>query len=460
MSRRSEKISKIGQMLIDSARSDLFLSMRYLDLAIFALAPEASNKIEILGTDGDKLYYSGEGLIEEYKKNERQINRDLLHSIFHCLYRHLSNSVKYEGKDGIYWDIACDIAVEYLIDGLDVSALNTIVSRYRTYIYKRLSLELEIFTAEGIYKQLKEWDISDADFKIMYKVFKTDDHGYWARPQNNNDQPQGGAEGRNNPSGKPEGIANAEKAKDINDKWKDISERTTSEANRQLRGSGDERLLLNLKAANRRRYNYGEFLKRFAVYGEEVKPDPDSFDYGFYTYGLSLYGNMPIIEPLEYKEVKKVNDFAVVVDTSASCSGEVIEKFLRQTFTLLKGRESFFRKVNIHIIQCDSKVQKDIAVDSLEHIDNIFNSFEVTGFGGTDFRPAFEYVDELIKTGKFKNLKGLIYFTDGEGIYPEKPTAYDTAFVFFKDHYFDAEPPGWAIKIILDEDDLNTGATP
>ena len=169
---------------------------------------------------------------------------------------------------------------------------------------------------------------------------------------------------------------------------------------------------------------------------------------------------MPIIEPLEYKEVKKVNDFAVVVDTSASCSGEVIEKFLRQTFTLLKGRESFFRKVNIHIIQCDSKVQKDIAVDSLEHIDNIFNSFEVTGFGGTDFRPAFEYVDELIKTGKFKNLKGLIYFTDGEGIYPEKPTAYDTAFVFFKDHYFDAEPPGWAIKIILDEDDLNTGATP
>ena len=120
MSKRSEKISKIGQMLIDSARSDLFLSMRYLDLAIFALAPEASDKIEILGTDGDKLYYSGEGLIEEYKKNERQINRDLLHSIFHCLYRHLSNSVKYEGKDSIYWDIACDIAVEYLIDGLDV----------------------------------------------------------------------------------------------------------------------------------------------------------------------------------------------------------------------------------------------------------------------------------------------------------------------------------------------------
>ena len=32
---------------------------------------------------------------------------------------------------------------------------------------------------------------------------------------------------------------------------------------------------------------------------EEVHADYDSFDMGYYAYGLSLYGNMPLIEPLE-----------------------------------------------------------------------------------------------------------------------------------------------------------------
>ena len=41
--------------------------------------------------------------------------------------------------------------------------------------------------------------------------------------------------------------------------------------------------------------------------------DDDSFDYVFYSYGLRLYGNMPLIEPQEWKEVKKVEDFAIVI---------------------------------------------------------------------------------------------------------------------------------------------------
>lgn len=454
MSERSEKISKISRMIIDGARSDLFLSMRYMELAISGLTPEESDKIEILGTDGNKLFYGGESLIDEYSKDSRRINRVCLHSIFHCLYRHISNSVKYEGKDALYWDIACDIAVEYLIDGLDISAVSSYVSRYRTYIYKRLSLEMEIFTAEGIYKALKEWDFSDSDFKILYKVFRTDDHGYWARPKSGKSPQASGGNGGDNPEGPPQGIANAEKT---DRKWKDISERTASEMERLKRGSeeGSKSLLLSLRAANRRRYSYSEFLRHFAVYGEEVKPDSDSFDLSFYTYGLDLYGNMPIIEPLEYREVKKVTEFVIAVDTSASCSGEAIRSFLSKTFELLKGRESFFRQVNIHIIQCDSKVRKDIVVKDIEDIDRFFENMEVIGFGGTDFRPVFEYVEELCTKGIFKNLKGLIYFTDGEGIFPERPTPYDTAFVFFRKFYYDAEVPPWAVKLILDEEDLN-----
>ena len=57
------------------------------------------------------------------------------------------------------------------------------------------------------------------------------------------------------------------------------------------------------------------------------------------------------------------------------------------------------------------------------------NHFELRGGGGgTDFRPAFEYVNQLCAEKKFSNLRGLLYFTDGMGTYPAKRPAYDTAF--------------------------------
>ena len=73
--------------------------------------------------------------------------------------------------------------------------------------------------------------------------------------------------------------------------------------------------------------------------------------------------------------------------------------------------------------------------------------FQLYGEGGTDFRPAFEYVDGLIRKGEFMNLKGLLYFTDGYGIYPGKMPSYRSAFVFLEKDYRDVDVPPWAIKL-------------
>ena len=81
--------------------------------------------------------------------------------------------------------------------------------------------------------------------------------------------------------------------------------------------------------------------------------------------------------------------------------------------------------------------------------------FQVQGMGGTDFRPAFAYVDALLEKKRFRKLRGLIYFTDGYGIYPLKKPVYDTAFVFFREDYQDVDVPPWAIKLILGEEELN-----
>ena len=80
----------------------------------------------------------------------------------------------------------------------------------------------------------------------------------------------------------------------------------------------------------------------------------------------------------------------------------------------------------------------------------------IKGGGGTDFRPVFEYVDELIRQKYFYDLKGLIYFTDGYGEFPWVRPSYDTAFVFLQQDYEDVNVPPWAIKLILQEEDIGT----
>ena len=48
----------------------------------------------------------------------------------------------------------------------------------------------------------------------------------------------------------------------------------------------------------------------------------------FYNYGMEMYGNMPLIEPQETKELRKIEDFVIAIDTSMSCKEELIKKFL------------------------------------------------------------------------------------------------------------------------------------
>ena len=217
-------------------------------------------------------------------------------------------------------------------------------------------------------------------------------------------------------------------------------------------GTGD--LIGQLRVENRERFDYRQFLKKFSVLREEAAVDEDSFDYVFYTYGLSLYGNLPLVEPLEWKETRKVEEFAVVIDTSMSCSKELVKKFLEETYGALSENDSFFRKVNIHVIQCDDTVQTDKKITGGQELKEYMENLELRGEGGTDFRPAFEYVEELIRRRVFGQLKGLIYFTDGKGTYPAKTPPFDTAFVFLEEDYEDTDVPPWAMKLVISEEQL------
>jgi predicted metal-dependent peptidase len=188
--------------------------------------------------------------------------------------------------------------------------------------------------------------------------------------------------------------------------------------------------------------------------GEAMQINDDEFDYIFYTYGLDLFGNVPLIEPLEYKEVKRIREFVVAIDTSGSTSGYLVQRFLEKTYNILKNTESFFSKINLHIIQCDAKIQEHVKITNQEEFDNYIKHLKIKGLGGTDFRPVFRMVDSLVTQGEFTHLKGIIYFTDGYGTFPKKKPDYETAFVFIRNEYENPDVPPWAIKLVLNDEEI------
>ena len=93
-------------------------------------------------------------------------------------------------------------------------------------------------------------------------------------------------------------------------------------------------------------------------------------------------------------------------------------------------------------------------ITSEEDLERYISTMSILGLGGTDFRPVFDYVDGLIEAGEFSDLKGLIYFTDGFGIYPARKPDYETAFVFLDNEYNEPDVPPWAIRLLLQDEDI------
>ena len=425
-------LSELGRKILLASRNELYLSMRYMDLAFsaFSYAPDGGNGY--VGTDGETIFYHTPFLADLYERDRFLVNRLYLHMVLHCLFRHLWRR---KDRDPRYWNLACDIAAESVMDGMNIRAVRMKTPAIRLYIYEELHKTQRVFTAERIYNALLHLKPDDRMLARLESEFLVDDHNYWYKENNK------------------------KKHQQQQKRWEDISNKTQTELETYGREPGKEAgsLLETVKTENRERYQYREFLKRFAVLREEPQIDMDSFDYVFYTYGLELYGNMPLIVPQEFREVKKIEQFVIAIDTSMSCKGELIRQFLTETCSILKSSETFFRKMEIHLIQCDAKIQKDDVIHNEEELQRYIDSLSIKGGGGTDFRPVFEYVADLRQKGQLSELKGLIYFTDGQGTYPRRGPGYDTVFVFAREaDETEVKVPVWAMKLILEPEDLES----
>ena len=442
---QSTQMEDLAKQILILSRNTLLVNLRFLDSALSRLEYMQYEEPHLM-TNGKYLLYSPKSVLQTYRLEKEASVRDYLHIIFHCVFQHMYVE---PSINRLYWDLACDMAVEASISQLQLKSATSSREKNQTEILKMIAGKTKTMTAEMIYHSLTESAPDEKQVATLRGYFFADSHEIWYM----NDDEIEKRFGLGNPQSSEDSQNSRMQAKED---WKDVAERMQMdmEAFQKSRGDQAGNLLQNLKAVTREKYDYTAFLKKFAVMGEQMKINDDEFDYNFYTYGLNLYGKMPLVEPLEYKEVKRIKEFVIAIDTSGSVQGDLVQNFMQKTYNIMKSEETFFSKINLHIIQCDAEIQESIKITCEEDFDNYLKTMQFHGFGGTDFRPVFSYVDELCQKKEFQNLKGLIYFTDGYGVFPAKKPAYETAFIFIRDEYDIPEVPPWAIKLVLESKDI------
>ncbi|MEZ3495593.1 MAG: metallopeptidase [Lachnospiraceae bacterium] len=433
------------------SKNKLLVNMRFMDMALnqFRMSPRP-DLTPFSACDGDVYVYDPVHILKAYMLDENLPIRNFLHSVLHCVFKHFYVNTL---VDQTMWDLACDIAVESAINDLELSFLNITKAKEQVQFFDLFKNKVKTVSAEKIYRYFLDEKLSDHLVEKLSLLFKGDDHVLWYLTETQKKK-------MNLYASHGEAVKPLSNMLLLLQGWTDIALRMQTELEVfMLQGKGAGLLTQNLREVNRERYDYSEFLKKFAVRAEMMKLNPDEFDYNFYTYGFALYENMPLIEPLEYREVKRIREFVIAIDTSGSTSGSLVQTFVQKTYNILKSTESFFSKINLHIIQCDAEIQEDVKITTQQEFDAYLKQMQLHGLGGTDFRPVFAYVNHLVEKKEFDNLKGLIYFTDGYGSFPQKMPSYDTAFVFVEDEQNPStsnnyEVPSWAMKLVLRKEEL------
>ena len=444
-----DKQTELGGLaadVLETVRARLLVNLRYMDVALTFHDRKVYQGS--FSTDGRVLYYDPAFVLRTYRASREKLTRTYLHLVLHCVFCH---PFACPDSDRKLWDLACDIAAESVICELDLPCVRLDDDGNRRDVLRKIRREAGALTAEKIYASLRKGGLSAADTEEkldrLAELFAEDEHSAWYGREEQSKAVREALSGE---------VQYEQFDVSAEDDWKEIAARIEMEIETfaKVRGRYASSLVQNLRTVNREKYDYADFLRKFAAVNETVRVSDDEFDYIYYNYGLQHYQKMPLIEPLEYREDRRIKDFVIAIDTSGSVAGEEVQTFLQKTYSILKSRESFHNKINVHIVQCDAKVQSDEVITSAEDLDRYFGTMEIKGLGGTDFRPVFDYVDRLLKEGEFSDLKGLIYFTDGLGVYPSSKPSYKTAFVFVESGYNVPEVPVWAMKLVLRPDEL------
>lgn len=474
-----QKKAEIGKKIVESVQKHLAERYPYMLLAVYSLTPLYDPMEKSLSTDGRYVFFSPDYLIPLYKDKRKrvQMEKRYMHILMHCILGHVTDRA---GKNETAYDAMVDLNVAIVMSGFPDKGIRTTTKFMSSDKTERLRERWkDKLTAERYGDMMSDSHVGKL-VESMSQLVVQDDHTHWNHINSvaeKEEQKKGRSGNRKQGKEKKQGDggdSSAEKKnmdyrEEIREHWKNICGMMLSQGMLEsdkwmygvMKGSllAQETEVYGMSKENH--CSYREFLQRFTENMEVMKLDEDSFDYIWYHIGTQWYDNMPILEPLEYKEDRICDNIVIAIDTSGSCEGDVARRFLRETFTLFRDMSVSGRQFQVYLMQCDMEITYEQELRTEEDIPD-FENMELKGFGGTNFCPVFERIEQLQDGGKLQKVKGLIYFSDGFGTFPKKVPDYETVFVlppiYEKYGFLDDSQqtiPSWVTKVQLTEDDLS-----
>jgi len=345
----------------------------------------------------------------------------IAHEVLHLALLHPFRIGK---RNSVKWNLATDSVVNYVLvkNDLKLPKGAIIPTKYGDVTIQGMEINVSNKSAEEVYSKIP-------DLPQTY-VYAFDIHTTWEIGSGNK-KGKGGSDGKDEKEGEGKGAKELkekleEAGQDIEEKMKEWMEKITEAmilAKRQGKlPVGMERLIEKIL---RPKLNWRALLWKYITQELPLdytwaKPHKKSYSVGVY---------LPHI-------VKESMDVVVAIDTSGSISQQELEEFISETIAIAKS----FRNVKMTVITCDAEVQDVYSltngnIDKLKHM-------EIHGYGGTDFRPVFNYIKR-----KIPNARILVYLTDGYGEFPKQETV-RTIWVLTKEGIPEKEIPfGRVIRI-------------
>ncbi len=404
---------------VESARAQLLIRQPFIGMLAMRmeLITVVDSRMPTACTDGSTIYFSAPFLMD--LSNEQRIFL-MAHELWHCVFLHFQRK---GSRDHQRFNYATDLEVNFMLQeqGFDVIELLPHKTEWRG------------LSAEAIYELLdsQAQRPESADVHI-YDNDTTDEQV----PGGSEKSPESGkkdkAKGREKDNGgKKQGNGTGKAGQWVKDD--DYQPGVEAHADRKWR----QWVVSAAQQVKRSKGTLPAYLEQMIKdqYEPELSWKEILQQFVSYCFGGSrqwLPPNRRHIHQGLYLPSRKDDFLSVVVaiDTSGSTINDLPD-FLAE----LKGIINSFGRYDVTLIECDAEVQNVRHFSESEPFE--YEQFDFHGFGGTDFRPVFTWINDNIAEPKL-----LIFMTDGYGDVPANPPEYPMLWVLTSD----GEPPaewGW-----------------
>ncbi|WP_304546449.1 vWA domain-containing protein [Sulfurimonas microaerophilic] len=355
-----------AEELLTKAKSQLINKHPYFGMLASRLKHEQSEKVDHYASNGVRFLYNA-AFVEECSIEELQFI--LTNAVMHHVLAHKQRKLR---RRGALWQLATDYAINNML----------VKNKFKLPKGVNYDKAFKNMYAEEIYEELKNQLIADGvslydDADILDEITAgKNEFSFFSRIKRI----------EKNPSEKDE------------DEW-DYAATLAKEVaqKKSLMPSGFERFAKKMVA--------NDIDWRFELYN------------AINRHMRNNYAFMPPNKKHLYRGVALPSlasdtlSLIVAIDTSGSINESLLGVFKSEFESIMQN----FPSIRIELLIVDAKVHHHYTFVGAEELD-----FKLTGGGGTDYRVVFDYVEQNLPMSTM-----LLYFTDGEGIFPRIPPSYE-----------------------------------